>query len=330
MNPTPSRPLRRLARACALTLAGLACAVSALAQNLQWSRVYEPGVGGAVVGLAISPHDRDTVIAGGDILGLARSTDLGVTWNQALAGLQSYDYGDITWHPNPSTTTRNTVWAASSNGPHLSTDGGLTWTLKRSGFPANSSNAFTAAVQVVLYDPADSSRLLAFGGNRRDEDATFYNGKLKNTGHVYVSANHGDSWTKLSEIVPGVTNDSANVLAAAYLAGSTSQTILAAVKGRGVYRSQDNGATWALANSGLPTTNVRHLVTHPSDPLVAWVALGGGQGVFKTTDGGANWVASRAGLRPTTRAADLGFRVCRSLGALPQREAEEESASSNR
>ena len=65
--------------------------------------------------------------------------------------------------------------------------------------------------------------------------------------------------------------------------------------GNGVYRSTDGGETFQ--HLGLEDTHqIARVLTHPTDPDIAWVgAIGhlwgtsGDRGVFKTTDGGKSW-----------------------------------------
>jgi len=65
--------------------------------------------------------------------------------------------------------------------------------------------------------------------------------------------------------------------------------------GLGVYKSQNNGATWQYL--GLPESHhIGEIVLHPTDPNTAWVAVLGHlysankeRGVYKTTDGGSTW-----------------------------------------
>ncbi len=57
-----------------------------------------------------------------------------------------------------------------------------------------------------------------------------------------------------------------------------------------VFRSTDNGDTWHLRNSGLPTSN-RWLAIQFLDPQNGFVCGGdnGSVGLYRTTNGGANW-----------------------------------------
>ena len=72
--------------------------------------------------------------------------------------------------------------------------------------------------------------------------------------------------------------------------------------GNGVYRSVDGGATFA--HLGLESTHqIARIITHPSDPDIAYVcAIGhlwgysGERGLFLTRDGGASWQKQTTGL----------------------------------
>ena len=80
--------------------------------------------------------------------------------------------------------------------------------------------------------------------------------------------------------------------------------------GNGIYKTTDAGATWqhlGLAKS----ERIHRIITHPSNPDIAWVAAMGQawganpeRGVFKTTDGGRTWTKSLY-VNEQTGAADL-------------------------
>ncbi|MBN2731812.1 MAG: hypothetical protein JXR26_05195 [Balneolaceae bacterium] len=65
--------------------------------------------------------------------------------------------------------------------------------------------------------------------------------------------------------------------------------------GDGVYKSTDSGQTWSY--SGLRgTQHIGRIITHPSNPDIAWVASQGPlysmndkRGIYKTTNGGESW-----------------------------------------
>jgi photosystem II stability/assembly factor-like uncharacterized protein len=65
--------------------------------------------------------------------------------------------------------------------------------------------------------------------------------------------------------------------------------------GNGIYKSEDDGASWK--NMGLKSSeHISRIVVHPTNPDIIWVAsqgplwsAGGDRGIFKTIDGGKNW-----------------------------------------
>jgi uncharacterized protein (TIGR03437 family) len=72
-------------------------------------------------------------------------------------------------------------------------------------------------------------------------------------------------------------------------ASADGKTVLAATLG-GVYRSSDGGATWSLANTGLPSSGLA-IAVDPSTPNRACVIVASGA-IFRTADGGSSWKAS--------------------------------------
>ena len=96
-----------------------------------------------------------------------------------------------------------------------------------------------------------------------------------------------------------------------------------------VYRTQNSGAGWSLANRGLPEgaggDQVFDLAVDPSRPQTVFAATA--LGLFKTTNGGGRWARSGfAGSQVTAVAIDLGYEspsafstmFRRSLGIAPR------------
>ena len=73
------------------------------------------------------------------------------------------------------------------------------------------------------------------------------------------------------------------------VASSSDGQVLFAATPRGLYRSGDAGATWALANDGLPS-NGQAVAVDPTNPQVAYVVLNNAI-IYRTADGGASWQA---------------------------------------
>ena len=48
--------------------------------SLDWKPLYEPGSGGWMTGMRISPHDSKRILLSGDMLGVGLSTDGGRSW----------------------------------------------------------------------------------------------------------------------------------------------------------------------------------------------------------------------------------------------------------
>ena len=266
-----------VASVCLLALSGTSPAQT----NLTWKQLYEPGVGGRVDSIAVSPHSgQNRVLSGGDMLGIAYSDDLANSWSQQVTGLKGYEINDFTYHP----TATNTIWAGTMSGAYKSTDGGRSWTNKVSGMPASEWGKFTHSVNSVLIDPNNSNRLLALFGDRR----YFNTGSCKNFGAVYESTDAGENWTLKGRLDPGKTGGEVNVTTASFAAGS-STVVFASVSGYGVMKSTNGGATWAGSNSGLPTADVSGVAVHPANVNVLWVSLGAGKGVYKSNNQGASW-----------------------------------------
>lgn len=112
----------------------------------------------------------------------------------------------------------------------VSQDGGLTWTDRTSGLPDR-------FVESITVNPANAAEaFVTFGGF--------------GTGHVFRTTNFGATWTNIGG-TPGQATAIPNVPVSAFLIDPVNPTTLYAGSDIGVFRSTDNGATWATFNNGM-------------------------------------------------------------------------------
>lgn len=121
---------------------------------------------------------------------------------------------------------------------------------------------------------AISEKGTIFAGMNRLVDA-------KDSSWVLASTNGGANFSKLS--FP-------NIRIVRLYAGK--QGRLFAATDKGVYRSTDEGSTWAKSSTGLPNTIVNDIIEHSSGIYAAIE----GEGVYISLDGGINWKDADAGI----------------------------------
>ncbi|MCF6212896.1 MAG: T9SS type A sorting domain-containing protein [Flavobacteriaceae bacterium] len=279
-------------KSCLLIILSL-LSLSTLGQSLIWQSLGEPGDGGAVTSIRVSPFNSNHILLGGDIMGSAYSLNGGLNWQDSY-GFNDWSIGDFTWHPSAS----NIVWAGTMSGPFKSTDGGKHWQMMRNGMPPISNWYYTCPIQKILFDPSNENHLFAFGGSFRfwpSQGTPKWNA-------VWESTDGGNNWSQLTTIgnvlSPGILN-------AIYIG---SAKIVTAVYGQGIYISTDNGATWNVSNTGLSNNNVTWVTADPANSSVLYCStknylsastyLPGG--IFKSTDGGATWSNISNGLEQTS------------------------------
>jgi photosystem II stability/assembly factor-like uncharacterized protein len=264
--------------------------VPIFAIEFDWKPLMEPGSGGRLTSLIVSPHDSNRILVGGDMLGVGISVDSGDSWDITF-GFDSWEMADFSWHP----TDPNIVWVGSMSGPYKSEDGGVNWVSKRKGMPAM-SGLYTVPIERVLFDPNNSDRLIAVGGSHRRWEANVGSPKW---GAVWESLDAGESWKQIGTI------QNKNIVAAGFAAGS-SDILYAAVDKTGAFISEDGGQTWESISDNLPSSNINWIEPHPTLPNVAYVAMGNHKpsgasqyeagGIWKTEDYGQTWVAKNSGL----------------------------------
>jgi hypothetical protein len=123
---------------------------------------------------------------------------------------------------------------------------------------------------------------------------------------VYRSLNDGKNW------------DSANVGLKGHVSvfAVGDSDFYAGTSDSGVFRSNDNGASWVACNNGLTNSTITSFAVHGSN-LFAGTQ---GGGVFLTTNGGTSWTAVNNGLTDAFIAAleiDKGSLFVGTRGPLP-------------
>ncbi len=111
--------------------------------------------------------------------------------------------------------------------------------------------------------------------------------------HAYKSTDGGFHWEPLADNASpdGTVEFLAMVPSKPVIlfAGVEDNSSVAFPYPRKLLRSADGGASWTLANSGLPpTAGWGPIASAPGDGTLLYLAVGGA-GVFKSTDGGEHW-----------------------------------------
>lgn len=256
--------------------------------GLTWSGIHDPGkmealAGGEVAGVAIDSSQPNHVLIG--------TAEYILEWNPTQALWKPHtnyhlEYGGETSVIVFAPSDPATVYAASANhntmvhadayesgfGVLRSRDGGASWKLI-------TGEAFEKAMVTDLaVDPRDAAVLYA---------AT-HDG-------LFVTRDYGTSWSR----VPVLTgNKSVRTIG---IDPANPENMLAGLPNRGLFRSENGGASWRQVSAGLePNGNHRDIVFDRARSGVVYTSdiL---SGVFRSEDGGQTWQKINAGL--TNRAA---------------------------
>jgi len=237
--------------------------------------------------LAVAQSQPSVVYAGtGSVFGshygsgIWKSTDAGAHWESA--GLR--DAGAISWLlVDPHEPDR--VLAATrgidhhkggARGVFRSADGGKTWSLVLDAQPESGSTYLASATddpQVVYatvaptyVPPGLTDRSLA---------------KHPGPTSLYKSTDAGLTWTKLQG------RDQPEQIGETAVAAGTHAERVYLLNHKGLYRSDDGGASWSLATENIYTSS-KQVIVDPRDPDVVYTM---GTCVYRSTDGGRTLVA---------------------------------------
>ena len=249
-----------------------------------WSTLpFHADDGGGIRSIAVSPSfaSDHTFFVGTQHAGVYGSTDGGASFARTSEGLA--DPATISLAISPSFETDGTLWVSTfSDGVFVTRDRGQTW--------ASSSDGLTTNEQ------ADQLKRSQFGDLRvartSDGTSTLFLGAFDG---LFRSLNGGASWhelqTQRASIIMGLA------VSPAY---ANDRTLFLSTYINGLFRSQDDGATWTATNSGVVSDydwgRSRYYVnrlfpmavspTYASDHTVFAVARGS---IFRSTDAGSHW-----------------------------------------
>ncbi len=258
-----------------------------------WKPIFDQAPTGSVGDLAVSPTRPDIIYVGtgeglhrpdlsvGD--GIFKTTDGGSTWQHV--GLPDiHQVGRIVVHP----TNPDVVFVAGMGHPYgpndergvfRTRDGGRTW--EKVLFVDRNTGA-----NQVEFDPADPTTVYAALWEHRE--GPWENGSFsgRNSG-LYKSTDGGTTWRRLASGLPEADQGLGKIVFD--VAPSQPKRLYAAVEarnGRGVYRSDDAGATWQLVSSDPRLGN--EIRVHPKNPDLVFVA---NIASYRSEDGGRTWTS---------------------------------------
>lgn len=240
--------------------------------GVSWRTLWVPAPDGSVSNhvsdIGVDPHHPEIVYVAVDNYigswqpgGVYRSTDGGVTWETANAGLPGPAVSFLTVDPQES----GVLYAGVSGQLFRSVDHGVSWQSSYSG----------QWVVVLAVDPQDSQVLYA-GGKE-----VF---KSLDKGHSWVPSIQGLSLDEVSITSLAIDPNHSNVL---YAGG----TPLGGPDFPGrIFKSVDGGASWSeVAQVGTWLRTLAIDPIHPNTVYAGSSGKGGKIGTFVSSDGGSHW-----------------------------------------
>ncbi|HEX8033262.1 MAG TPA: hypothetical protein VF510_05420 [Ktedonobacterales bacterium] len=239
-----------------------------------WERVGSTG-GHLVLSLAADPFLKQIYVG----------TDGGVVYRlrtdqpDTLLASEGLPKDSVIGAILPDQHTHGLIYAGSSHGLYVTTNGGAHWQARGSGFPASDTMS-------ALVAGSDQQTLIA--GSQEHG--------------VYVSHDGGATWQSSSTGLPGKAN-----IYTLY-SDQTSQALYAAVDGVGVFASTDAGRSWAERSTGLPAHvfALAALTNYGLNLYGTTLYAGTERGLYASVDDGAHWVLTGSALA-TSRVLSLAL-----------------------
>ena len=225
--------------------------------------------------VAISPADSNLILAANNWNNAILVSDNGgQTWKKTDAqideGIRS-GWSTISFAPSdPKIVYAGTAgfFSAGSFDPSVpgrgifkSLDGGEHWK------PINTENTENAHIQGLAVDPKNELYVVAASTNKG----------------ILSTQDGGKTWSQVAQGVP--SEDALSIS----ISPHSSSIMLAGFDRRGLYRSEDNGASWVNSTIGMnPEAKVTSIVFDPSNEMVVYAA-DENSGVYYSDDMGKTW-----------------------------------------
>lgn len=218
----------------------------------------------SVAALAQSQDNPNFMLVGLRNRGALFSNDGGASWN-FMNSLADRTIKFFQIDPQNSSS----IYADTDSTLLKSLDGGVVWHRADNGLPEN--------VQITRldFDPINSDKLW-LGTNKG----------------IFTSDNGGESWQAAGSLPNWREDKPVSKISVDPL---TTTTIYCATLGRYIYKSVDNGVTWEMLRTGLPTSNIYDVVIDPDSSSILYAATIN-RGVYKSLDGGLNWFETNSEL----------------------------------
>ncbi len=292
-HSTPSRNRRGL---LSILLACASLFAAPFAQAQSWTQATGEFQGGYVRGLFVPT--------------LSTATATGDSWAAVYyGGMFKRTAGSSSWTPMNTGLTTKRVWnftlttsvspyrgyaATLGGGVFKTTDGGANWTAVNNGLGCAyvRSIRFIGVAAVVGSTAVGSTAAtngIGTGATAASTDRLLAATTCNSKSGVYLSTDGGASWTATTGMPADV-----RVITVARFNPVTGIDFLLASTYDGLYKSIDNGLTWALSNGAMTSPNGVNIngvasLYNGSPAALTLYASEANTGVWKSTDNGATW-----------------------------------------
>lgn len=279
------------------TIVSIVSATQILAQSISWQQLNGPFGGTA---LSFTSNSNGDIFAGADQdqRGIFRSTDAGVSWQPKSTGLYLENRA-FSW-----LVVDDSSYIIAGTNSHIgekvykSKDNGESWT--QISILGGTSVAVNDSGHVYVgntgYGQYSVSKDGGYTWTHYPSPAAFTNCiTINDSGHIFIGGNYtgyrskdnGANWTTLS--LPDGIN-SIVVAPNGYLFAGCSR---GDAYNSGVYRSTDNGDSWAAVKEGFRVYASHNIVINNDGDIIVgtW-----GWGIWKSTDNGNTWNQKNSGL----------------------------------